>query len=195
MIHTKRKKMWSVRTDGKSQPDTGKRLPNTKDKPTPPLSSGLERRRFLELCGLGAAACFYPRIATAAASQAAESGNELAVDVAIIGGGLGGCAAALAAPRMGKRRLLTEPTDWIGGQLSQQGVPPDEHSKIETSGCTPSYREFRKRVRDYYRRNYPLTDSARKNERLNPGNGRGSPSPCSMRCWRPPSVGDNSPSC
>ncbi len=140
-------------------------------KPSPTPSTGLQRRRFLELCGLGAASCFYPKIASAAAAQAPGSGNEIAVDVAIIGGGLGGCAAALAATRMGKRVLLTEPTDWIGGQLSQQGVPPDEHSKIETSGCTPSYREFRKRVRDYYRRNYPLTDTARNNERLNPGNG------------------------
>jgi len=34
--------------------------------------------------------------------------------------GLGGCAAALAATRMGKRVLLAEPADWVGGQLSQQ---------------------------------------------------------------------------
>tara|TARA_R110002073_G_scaffold21524_8_gene75848 strand:+ start:10175 stop:11926 length:1752 start_codon:yes stop_codon:yes gene_type:complete len=132
-------------------------------------SRSFARRRFLEFCGLGAASAIYPQIA--AASESARSGGERDVDVVIIGGGLGGCAAALAATRMGKRVLLTEPTDWIGGQLSQQGVPPDEHSHIETHGCTASYRQFRENVRDYYRRNYPLTESAKNNPRLNPGNG------------------------
>lgn len=133
------------------------------------LSGSFQRRRFLELCGLGAASAFYPQISSAAKGDA--SAIEIAVDVVIIGGGLGGCAAALAAARMGKRVLLTEPTDWIGGQLSQQGVPPDEHSNIETFGCTASYRQFRENVRDFYRRNYPLTDAAKRDPRLNPGNG------------------------
>ena len=66
---------------------------------------------------------------------------------------------------------MTEPTDWIGGQLTQQAVPPDEHRWIETSGCNRSYREFRNRIRDYYRDNYPLTETARGNRNLNPGNG------------------------
>ena len=129
----------------------------------------MQRRRFLEFCGLGAASAFYPRIA--AASKGDTSDKEIAVDVVIIGGGLGGCAAALAATRMGKRVLLTEPTDWIGGQLSQQGVPPDEHSHIETHGSTPSYRQFRENVREFYRRHYPLTKTAKENPKLNPGNG------------------------
>jgi NADPH-dependent 2,4-dienoyl-CoA reductase/sulfur reductase-like enzyme len=132
-------------------------------------SGSFQRRRFLELCGLGAASTFYPQIA--AASKGGASNKEIAVDVVIIGGGLGGCAAALAATRMGKRVLLTEPTDWIGGQLSQQGVPPDEHSNIEAFGCTPSYRQFRENVRDFYRKHYPLTEAAKNNPRLNPGNG------------------------
>lgn len=129
----------------------------------------LQRRRFLELCGLGAASGFYPQMILA--SKGGGSSHEIAVDIVIIGAGLGGCAAALAAARMGKRVLLTEPTDWIGGQLSQQGVPPDEHSKIETSGCTPSYRQFRENVRNFYREFYPLTAAARANPLLNPGNG------------------------
>lgn len=127
------------------------------------------RRRFLEFCGVGAAAACYPQIAAAIAAD--SPADEIAVDVVIIGGGLGGCAAALAATRMGKRVLLTEPTDWLGGQLSQQGVPPDEHSHIETHGCTTSYRAFREQVRNFYRRNYPLTAAAKSNPRLNPGNG------------------------
>lgn len=84
---------------------------------------------------------------------------------------MGGCAAALAAARNGRRVILIEETDWIGGQLTQQAVPPDEHPWIEQFGATRSYREFRTRIRDYYRRNYPLTASARARWNLNPGNG------------------------
>ena len=60
----------------------------------------------------------------------------LKADVVIAGGGLGGCAAALAALRNGLNVILTEETDWIGGQLTSQGVPPDEHQWIETHGST-----------------------------------------------------------
>lgn len=92
-------------------------------------------------------------------------------DIAIIGGGVGGCAAALAAARAGKTVVMTEETDWIGGQLTAQAVPPDENHAIENYGGTALYREYRTRVRDYYRRNYPLTEAARAVEHLNPGNG------------------------
>ena len=57
--------------------------------------------------------------------------HELRCDVAILGGGTGGCAAALAAARNGLRVILTEETDWLGGQLTAQAVPPDEHPWIE----------------------------------------------------------------
>lgn len=97
--------------------------------------------------------------------------KELAADVVIIGGGLGGCAAALAAARNGFRVILTEETDWIGGQLTSQGVPPDEHPWIETHGCTATYRALRNGIRDFYRRHYPLTDAARATAALNPGQG------------------------
>lgn len=101
----------------------------------------------------------------------AEGAAEAQADVVIVGGGFGGCAAALAACRAGLRVILTEETDWIGGQATAQAVPPDEHPWIESFGCTRTYREFRDRVRDYYRENYPLTPEARANRRLNPGNG------------------------
>ncbi|MDF2716102.1 MAG: dependent oxidoreductase, partial [Paenibacillus sp.] len=91
-------------------------------------------------------------------------------DVLIIGGGLGGCAAAMAAAKAGKRVILTEETDWIGGQVTSQAVPPDEHRWIEQFGCTRTYRAFRDKVRDYYKRNFPLTPEAAANPRLNPGN-------------------------
>ncbi len=69
------------------------------------------------------------------------------------------------------RVVLTEETDWIGGQLTAQGVPPDEHLWIEQFGCTRSYRDYRNAVRDYYRAHYPLTEKARQTPNLNPGNG------------------------
>ena len=102
--------------------------------------------------------------------QAISTARELSCDVAIIGGGFGGVAAALAAARNGARVILTEETEWIGGQVTSQGVPPDEHAWIESFGCTRSYRDYRNGVRDYYRRHYPLTEAARAQPYFNPGN-------------------------
>lgn len=120
----------------------------------------IHRRSFLH-AGLLAAA--WPRVELL--------GGELQFDVAVIGGGTGGCAAALGALRNGLRVLMTEETDWIGGQLTSQAVPPDEHPWIESFGCTRAYRRFRDGVRQYYRDHYPLTTEARARWDLNPGNG------------------------
>jgi hypothetical protein len=98
--------------------------------------------------------------------------RERRTDVLIVGGGLGGVAGALAALRLGKRVVLTEETDWIGGQLTAQGVPPDEHPWIEGTGCTATYQRLRAGIREYYRRNYPLLPDARFDAHLNPGLGR-----------------------
>ncbi|MGG4035680.1 FAD-dependent oxidoreductase [Paenibacillus cisolokensis] len=95
----------------------------------------------------------------------------ISADVIVVGGGTGGCMAALAAAKMGRSVVLTEETDWLGGQLTSQAVPPDEHQWIEQFGCTATYREFRNRVRAYYTSHYPLTDEARHHPQLNPGNG------------------------
>ena len=97
--------------------------------------------------------------------------RELVTDVLVVGGGLGGVAAALAALRLGQRVVLTEETDWLGGQLTSQAVPPDEHAWIENTGCTASYRRLRENIRAYYRRNYPLLTEVRADEQLNPGMG------------------------
>lgn len=96
-------------------------------------------------------------------------------DVLVVGGGLGGVAAALAALRRGRTVLLTEETDWLGGQLTTQAVPPDEHPWIERFGCTASYRALRDGIREYYRRWYPLSERARSSRYLNPGEGTVSP--------------------
>lgn len=100
------------------------------------------------------------------------TGKELHSDLIIAGGGLGGCSAALAALRNGLHVIMTEQTNWIGGQLTQQGVScPDEHQWIEHFGATQSYRDLRTAIRDYYKRYYPLTEATRSKKYLDPGNG------------------------
>lgn len=103
--------------------------------------------------------------------RAAFATRELTADVAIIGAGTGGCAAALGALRNGARVIMTEETDWVGGQLTSQAVPPDENPWIENFGGTRLYRDYRNAVRDYYRRNFPLKASIRQRSVFNPGGG------------------------
>ncbi len=90
--------------------------------------------------------------------------------LAIAGGSLGGVSAALAAARNGLRTILIAEHGWLGGQLTTQGVPPDEHRWVEMNAVTESYRQLRQHIRDYYRTFYPLTAEARANPYLNPGN-------------------------
>lgn len=97
--------------------------------------------------------------------------REATCDILIVGGGTGGCAAAMSACSLGLRVIVTEETDWVGGQLTAQAVPPDEHPWIEQFGCTARYRRYRNLVRQFYRENYPLSAEARSNPFLNPGNG------------------------
>src|SRR4051812_4256001 len=103
--------------------------------------------------------------------------RELKTQILIVGAGVGGVAAALGAASLGKSVILTEETDWIGGQLTSQAVPPDENKWIGENphGCTRRYFDFRNRVREYYRRNLPLTDAAKNDSKLNPGGGGVSP--------------------
>lgn len=94
-------------------------------------------------------------------------------DILIAGGSLGGVLAAKAALSHGMKVILTEETDWIGGQLTSQAVPPDEHPWIEEQGRTQSYAQFRKAVREHYK-NLPDASDKMKNKplrELNPGNG------------------------
>lgn len=139
----------------------------------------MKRRNFIEMIGAaGGVLASTPLILSPDNASASQSGNskrngknELVADVVIAGAGIGGCAAALAALRNGLSVVMTEETDWIGGQLTQQGVPLDEHRWIETHGAPSSYRAFRQAMRNYYKRNYPLTEAAAARENLSPGDG------------------------
>ncbi len=100
--------------------------------------------------------------------------QNLRADIAIIGGGMGGVAAALGACRAGaKKVVMTEESIWIGGQMTSQLVPPDEHQFIEGGGSTGSYQQLRNDIRKVYRTrtDKPLTAEGKKIANLNPGNG------------------------
>ena len=92
------------------------------------------------------------------------------VDVAVIGGGVGGVAAALAALEAGRTVVLTEETDWLGGQFTSQAMSaPDENQFIERGGGTHGYQELRRRIRGWYRRNRRLAPLVAKDPEFNPG--------------------------
>jgi hypothetical protein len=90
-------------------------------------------------------------------------------DVVIVGVGLGGVAAALAVANQGLKALLTEETAWIGGQLTSQAVPPDEHPWIEEFGRTMGYHVLRKTLHCLY----VISDDIRQDlpKNFNPGSG------------------------
>ncbi len=135
----------------------------------------MKRRNFLTLVSAGGGIMLTPPVfgiqGEKPNGKRKNTSKQLSADLIIAGGGLGGCAAALAACRNGLKVILTEETDWIGGQISQQGVPPDEHSWIENHGAPASYRDYRNRVRSFYKRNYSLTPGAQNRKFLNPGDG------------------------
>jgi hypothetical protein len=96
----------------------------------------------------------------------------LECDIAILGGSLGGVAAALAAAEAGVSVILTESTPWIGGQVTSQAVAPlDEHALIETVSPTRGYTAFRQAVRRAYQERYQAPAVMADGKPLNPGNG------------------------
>jgi hypothetical protein len=100
-----------------------------------------------------------------------QHGAEFTADIVVIGGGLGGVSATLAAVRLGASVVLVEELDWLGGQLTAQAVPPDEYPWIEHVISSQSYAALRRGIREYYRRHLPLTAAARSQLLLNPGQG------------------------
>lgn len=140
----------------------------------------MKRRNFLRSIAVGGGAIAAGPVIRASdrnhdllmGSKRTGEQKGLSADLVIGGGGLGGCAAAIAALRNGLTVVMTEETDWIGGQLTQQGLScPDEHQWIEKYGATQAYRALRTAIRDYYRQHYPLTAAAMSEQYLNPGDG------------------------
>ena len=114
-----------------------------------------------------------PLAITAEADPVAlAAGSGLETDVAIIGGGRWLCRRfSHCLPQWHARHFNQKRNRLVGWTDFPTRVPPDEHSWIETHGAPSSYREYRTRVRDFYKRNYPLTADAKSRENLNPGNG------------------------
>jgi FAD dependent oxidoreductase len=98
--------------------------------------------------------------------------NQLNVDIAIIGASLGGVLAtwrACQAPHL--RVALVAEYDWLGGQMTSQGVPPDEHHLIESGGASASYLAFRHAIRTHYLADANFIDHTELTEGTNPGDG------------------------
>jgi FAD dependent oxidoreductase len=91
--------------------------------------------------------------------------------VLIVGDSLGGVLAAHTARELGLQPLLITQHDWVGGQLTSQAVPPDEHKLIELGGCTRRYRAFRDAMHAHYRAQPGFQDAATMTEGCNPGDG------------------------
>ncbi len=136
-----------------------------------PRDGQVTRRQFLGWSAAALAAMSAGAGAIAYRTDAVGAADTLSADILIAGGGVGGVAAALAALKLGRSVILTEETDWLGGQLTAQAVPPDENPWIETTGCTASYRQFRNDVRSFYRQNYALRKAPYASPYLNPGMG------------------------
>jgi hypothetical protein len=80
-------------------------------------------------------------------------------DILVVGASLGGVAAALSAARAGKATVLVSGSNWVGGQMTSQGVcTPDDNAYVDTTGSTASYQEFRQLCRQYYQTNYTLSE-------------------------------------
>ncbi len=77
-------------------------------------------------------------------------------DVAVVGAGTGGAAAAIQAARMGWKVALIEETDWIGGQMTAAGVANMDRGteELDNSGI---YGEFISKIKDYYHP-FPFND-------------------------------------
>jgi hypothetical protein len=110
-------------------------------------------------------------------------------DVLIVGGGLGGVATALhtvfpthllddsgnkkSSQRNKLKVVLTEETDWLGGQATSQGVSAfDENWLVESSGATSEYQRLRSLIRRHYIRNFKLNSSVGNLQYFDPG-----------KCW------------
>ena len=97
--------------------------------------------------------------------------NRIECDVAIVGGGTGGVAAAITACTSGLKVCLIEETSWLGGQLTAQGVSaPDENYLVETTGATRTYQQLREDIRNHYRSLGGKDGAGRFEPYIDPGN-------------------------
>ena len=89
---------------------------------------------------------------TLAANEAKPVDRIIGCDLMIAGGGLSGTATAYEGLLAGKTVCMTEITDWVGGQITAQGVSAlDERPTQRAKKYFPrGYLEFRQKIQDYY---------------------------------------------
>ena len=85
--------------------------------------------------------------------------DSMEADAAIIGGGFGAVAAALALTDRGFRVILTDEFHWIGGQVTSQAlcVLDELYDPGGETVMNARYAEFRHRLREHYRTLYKLS--------------------------------------
>lgn len=105
---------------------------------------------------------------------ASKPAQTVKCDILIVGGGTGGAAAALAATKSQQAALkvcVTEETDWLGGQMTAQGVSAlDENYLVETSGACKRYQDLRRDIRNFYSTSRKLSATGASKKYLDPGN-------------------------
>lgn len=86
------------------------------------------------------------------ASPLGKIDEEVSCEILVAGGGLAGAATAYEALLAGRTVCLTEITDWIGGQISSQGVSAlDERATQRSKLFYPrGYLDFRQRIEKHY---------------------------------------------
>ncbi|HQW44963.1 MAG TPA: FAD-dependent oxidoreductase, partial [Chitinophagaceae bacterium] len=67
--------------------------------------------------------------------------KSLETDVLVIGGGVGGTAAAIQSARLGVKTILIEPTLMLGGMLTAAGVSCTDGNDQLPSGMWEEFRQ------------------------------------------------------
>ncbi len=103
------------------------------------------------LC-LGLVAIELGSISTVLAAETKSVDRTIGCDIMVAGGGLSGTATAYEGLLAGKQVCMTEITDWVGGQISAQGVSAlDERPTQRAKKYFPrGYLELRQKIQDYY---------------------------------------------
>ncbi|MGF1513196.1 MAG: FAD-dependent oxidoreductase [Elainellaceae cyanobacterium] len=75
--------------------------------------------------------------------------DEWTCEVVVVGGSLGGVAAASQAMRSGAKTCLIELTPWLGGQISAQGVSAIDESRLvrRSQNTSASWNELKQLIR------------------------------------------------
>ncbi len=119
----------------------------------------MQQRHFwqpsLAALGIGLSALLAAPLAIATPPRSPDQTIEC--ELLVAGGGVAGAATAYEALLAGRTVCLTEMTDWIGGQVSSQGVSAlDERSRQRSLlFYARGYNDFRRRVAARYGRQNP----------------------------------------